>query len=86
MLVEDRDDLCHPHSDRREYEREHWPDVSVSYGSKLSCRIDYAKKKDKRAVIKSQKDESVRGDAVYKSHTVVVGSGEPPNSGGSTGK
>lgn len=43
-------------------------------------RIDYAKKKDKRAAIKSQKDESVRGDAVYKSHTILVGSGEPSNS------
>ncbi|ORY26132.1 P-loop containing nucleoside triphosphate hydrolase protein [Naematelia encephala] len=43
--------------------------------------VDYAKKKDKRAQIKTQKDESVLGDAVYKSHTIMVGSGEPPNSG-----
>ncbi|WWD17048.1 myosin-1 [Kwoniella shandongensis] len=42
--------------------------------------IDYAKKKDKRAAIKAQKDESVRGEATYKSHTISVGSGEPPNS------
>ena len=27
------------------------------------------------------KDESVRGDGVYKSHTIAVGSGEAPNSG-----
>ncbi|CAD6573520.1 MAG: class II myosin, partial [Tremellales sp. Tagirdzhanova-0007] len=42
--------------------------------------IDYAKKKEKRAVIKTQKDESVRGDGVYKSHTIMVASGESPNS------
>ncbi|KAK1924006.1 putative microfilament motor [Papiliotrema laurentii] len=42
--------------------------------------IDYAKKKEKRAMIKSQKDEMVRGDATYKSHTIHVGSGESPNS------
>lgn len=47
-------------------------------------RIDYAKKKDKRAQIKSQRDEGVRGDATYKSSTIHVGSGEPPNSGEST--
>ncbi|KIR59675.1 myosin-1 [Cryptococcus bacillisporus CA1873] len=42
--------------------------------------IDYAKKKDKRAVIKAQKNEALRGDATYKSHTIQVGSGEPPSS------
>jgi len=42
--------------------------------------IDYAKKKDKRAVIKTQRDEAIRGDAVYKSSTITVGSGESPNS------
>ena len=47
----------------------------------MVSRIDYAKKKEKRAVIKTQKDESVRGDGVYKSHTIMVASGESPNSG-----
>ncbi|KAI5120855.1 hypothetical protein M0805_007042 [Coniferiporia weirii] len=42
--------------------------------------IDYAKKKDKRAQIKFVKDESVPRNDVYKSHTVQVPSGEPPNS------
>ncbi|KAL5535659.1 MYO1_1 [Sanghuangporus sanghuang] len=42
--------------------------------------IDYAKKKDKRAQIKFVKDETVPRDDVYKSHTVHVPSGEPPNS------
>lgn len=35
-------------------------------------------------MIKSQKDEMVRGDATYKSHTIHVGSGESPNSGESS--
>lgn len=43
-------------------------------------RIDYAKKKDKRAQIKFIKDETVPRDDAYKSHTVHVPSGEPPNS------
>ncbi len=47
----------------------------------IAPTIDYTRKKDKRAVIKSQKDESVRGDGVYKSHTIMVGSGESPSSG-----
>ncbi|KAG6870862.1 class II myosin, partial [Termitomyces sp. T32_za158] len=42
--------------------------------------MDYAKKKDKRAQIKFVKDEKVLRDGVYKSHTVSVGSGEPPHS------
>ncbi|OCF39805.1 myosin-1 [Kwoniella heveanensis CBS 569] len=42
--------------------------------------IDYAKKKDKRAAITAKKDEAVRGDAVYKSHTISVGSGDSPSS------
>ncbi|KAI0964200.1 class II myosin, variant 2 [Taiwanofungus camphoratus] len=42
--------------------------------------MDYNKKKDKKAQIKFVKDETVpRGDH-YKSHTVHVPSGEPPNS------
>ncbi|PPQ69790.1 hypothetical protein CVT26_014178 [Gymnopilus dilepis] len=42
--------------------------------------IDYAKKKDKRAQIKFIKDETVPRNDVYKSHTVHVPSGEPPDS------
>ncbi|KAI0033976.1 microfilament motor [Vararia minispora EC-137] len=42
--------------------------------------IDYAKKKDKRAQVKFVKDETVQKDDTYKSHTVHVPSGEPPNS------
>ncbi|KAG6837336.1 class II myosin [Arthromyces matolae] len=42
--------------------------------------VDYAKKKDKKAQIKFIKDERVLKDGVYKSHTVTVGSGEPPSS------
>jgi hypothetical protein len=52
--------------------------------ARLTGSIDYAKKKEKRAMIKSQKDEMVRGDATYKSHTIHVGSGESPNSGESS--
>lgn len=48
---------------------------------KADRSIEYAKKKDKRSTIKAQKDEAVRGDATYKSSTIHVGSGEPPNSG-----
>lgn len=42
--------------------------------------IEYAKKKDKKAIIKFTKDESVQRNDVYKSHEVRVPSGEPPNS------
>lgn len=42
--------------------------------------VDYSKKKDKRAQVKFIKDETVRRNDVYKSHTVSVPSGEPPNS------
>ncbi|KAF8634884.1 hypothetical protein AX15_000638 [Amanita polypyramis BW_CC] len=42
--------------------------------------IEYTKKKDKKAQIKFIKDETVTKDDVYKSHTVHVPSGEPPNS------
>ena len=45
-----------------------------------SCSIEYAKKKDKKAVIKVTKDETVKKDDLYKSHTIHVPSGEPPNS------
>ncbi|KAI0714891.1 myosin class I heavy chain [Earliella scabrosa] len=42
--------------------------------------IDYNKKKEKRAQIKFIKDETVPRNDIYKSHTVHVPSGEPPNS------
>lgn len=51
---------------------------------RLSCSpgysVDYSKKKDKRAQVKYIKDETVPRNDVYKSHTVRVPSGEPPNS------
>ncbi len=43
-------------------------------------RIEYNKKKDKVAVIKAIKDETVQKDDVYKSHAIHVASGEPPSS------
>ena len=49
--------------------------LSESRGS-----VDYAKKKEKRAQIKFLKDETVQKNDLYKSHTVHVPSGEPPNS------
>ncbi|KAI9462418.1 P-loop containing nucleoside triphosphate hydrolase protein [Lactarius psammicola] len=42
--------------------------------------VDYAKKKEKRAQIKFMRDETVPKGDQYKSHTVHVPSGEPPNS------
>ncbi|KAF8204078.1 P-loop containing nucleoside triphosphate hydrolase protein [Pholiota molesta] len=42
--------------------------------------VDYSKKKDKRAQIKFIKDETVPRNDLYKSHTVHVPSGEPPDS------
>ena len=50
-----------------------------SYSSRLT-RIDYAKKKEKRAQIKFMKDEAIPRDDVYKSHAVHVPSGESPGS------
>ncbi|KAG6865778.1 class II myosin [Blastosporella zonata] len=46
----------------------------------ISPIMDYAKKRDKKAQVKFIKDERVLKDGVYKSHTVTVGSGEPPSS------
>ena len=54
--------------------------LSLSSCFRLSSRIDYAKKKDKRQLIQFRKDEMVVRNDVYKSHVVSVGSGEPPNS------
>ena len=45
-----------------------------------SSRIEYAKKKDKKQLIKFTKDETIHKDDVYKSHVVTVPSGEPPGS------
>ncbi|PVG02990.1 myosin-1 [Serendipita vermifera] len=42
--------------------------------------LEYNKKKDKVAIIKAERDETVQKDDVYKSHTIHVPSGEPPNS------
>ncbi|KAB5591955.1 Myosin-1 [Ceratobasidium theobromae] len=42
--------------------------------------IEYAKKKEKKQVIKFVKDETVPRDDVYKSHVVHVPSGESPSS------
>jgi myosin-1 len=50
--------------------------VTVNIGS----QIEYSKKKDKKAVIKFVKDESVQRGDNYKSHTVSVASGDPPSS------
>lgn len=46
----------------------------------IKTRIEYAKKKDKKAQIRFVKDETIPRDDVYKSHVVHVPSGEPPNS------
>lgn len=42
--------------------------------------IEYTKKKDKKGSVKFVKDETVKRGDNYKSHTVHVSSGEPPNS------
>ncbi|KAF9507018.1 hypothetical protein BS47DRAFT_1373992 [Hydnum rufescens UP504] len=42
--------------------------------------IEYAKKKDKKQLIKFTKDETILKNDVYKSHVVSVQSGEPPGS------
>lgn len=42
-------------------------------------RLEYAKKKDKKAQIKFVKDERITKDDMYKSHAVSVASGEPPD-------
>jgi myosin-1 len=51
------------------------------FGSKLMSRIEYLKKKDKKASIKAVKNEAVRGDATYKSSTISVATGQPATSG-----
>ncbi|KAG9016066.1 class II myosin [Tulasnella sp. 427] len=46
----------------------------------IAPQIEYAKKKEKKATITFQRDETVQKDDVYKSHMVRVASGEPANS------
>ncbi|KAJ7040318.1 P-loop containing nucleoside triphosphate hydrolase protein [Mycena alexandri] len=46
----------------------------------ISPTMSYSKKKDKKAEIKFIKDETVKKDDLYKSHTVHVPSGEPASS------
>ncbi|KAJ7269424.1 microfilament motor [Mycena haematopus] len=46
----------------------------------ISPTMTYSKKKDKKAEIKFIKDETVKKDDLYKSHTVHVPSGEPAGS------
>ena len=53
---------------------------SVDLADIYARRLDYAKKKDKKAQIRFVKDERITKDDVYKSHTVSVASGEPPDS------
>ena len=55
-------------------------DLSLADYVFTDTRIEYAKKKEKKAQIQFIKDETVLRDDVYKSHTVHVPSGEPPNS------
>ena len=56
--------------------------MDLSFVGRLftKTRIEYAKKKDKKEQIRFVKDETIPRDDVYKSHTVRVPSGEPPNS------
>lgn len=46
----------------------------------IANSLEYSKKKDKKATITFKKDETVQKDDVYKSSTVSVCTGEPPNS------
>ncbi|KAF8587018.1 myosin-1 [Ramaria rubella] len=54
--------------------------TQASIALHIAPTIEYAKKKDKKAVIKVEKDETVQKDDLYKSHTIHVPSGEPANS------
>jgi myosin I len=47
---------------------------------KIATQIEYCKKLNKTAAIKFVKDETIKKDDVYKSHTVNVPSGEPADS------
>ncbi|KAK0208714.1 microfilament motor [Desarmillaria ectypa] len=57
--------------------------MQLTHGSitlNIGPTIDYAKKKDKRAQITVVRDETIKKNDVYKSHTVRVPSGEPTGS------
>ncbi|KAK0198806.1 P-loop containing nucleoside triphosphate hydrolase protein [Armillaria mellea] len=57
--------------------------MQLTHGSitlNIGPTIDYAKKKEKRAQITVVRDETIKKDDVYKSHTVRVPSGEPAGS------
>jgi len=47
---------------------------------RIGPTIEYSKKPGKRVVVKSMKDPAVPRDDLYKSSTIHVGPGEPPNS------
>ncbi|KZT30781.1 hypothetical protein NEOLEDRAFT_1186966 [Neolentinus lepideus HHB14362 ss-1] len=54
--------------------------TQASINMLIGPTIEYTKKKDKKAQIKFVKDETIPRDDAYKSHTVHVPSGEPPQS------
>ncbi|KAK2461430.1 hypothetical protein APHAL10511_005893 [Amanita phalloides] len=54
--------------------------TQASVNVTIGPMIEYSKKKDKKAQIKFIKDETVTKNDLYKSHTIHVPSGEPPNS------
>ncbi|PBL00633.1 hypothetical protein ARMGADRAFT_1042871 [Armillaria gallica] len=57
--------------------------MQLTHGSitlNIGPTIDYAKKKEKRAQITVARDETIKKDDVYKSHTIRVPSGEPAGS------
>ncbi|KAK0233583.1 P-loop containing nucleoside triphosphate hydrolase protein [Armillaria fumosa] len=57
--------------------------MQLTHGSitlNIGPTIDYAKKKEKRAQITVVRDETIKKDDIYKSHTVRVPSGEPAGS------
>jgi myosin-1 len=47
---------------------------------KIASQIEYCKKLNKTATMKFVKDESIKKNDVYKSHTISVSSGEPADS------
>ncbi|KAA8893142.1 myosin-1 [Sphaerosporella brunnea] len=47
---------------------------------RINATIEYSKKPGKMVVVKSKKDAAIPRDDVYKSSTICVGPGEPPNS------
>ncbi|KAJ7492331.1 microfilament motor [Mycena latifolia] len=54
--------------------------TQASINFMIAPTMSYSKKKDKKAEIKFIKDETVKKDDLYKSHTVHVPSGEPASS------